>query len=56
MGTGNEREGGGVFFTTDLCQHLSHWCISKVCILLIVPVGLKDQQFQDFDVSNKKKT
>ncbi len=39
MGTGNEREGGGVFFTADLCRHLSHWRFSKVCILLIVPVG-----------------
>jgi hypothetical protein len=39
MGTGNEREGGGIFFTADLCRHLSHWRFSKVCILLIVPVG-----------------
>ncbi len=39
METGNEREGGGIFFTADLCRHLSHWCFSKVCILLIVPVG-----------------
>jgi hypothetical protein len=39
MGTGNEGEGGGVFFTTDLCRHLSHWRFSKVCILGIVPVG-----------------
>ena len=36
MGTGSEREGGGVFFTADLCWHLSHWRFSKVCILLIV--------------------
>jgi hypothetical protein len=39
MGTGNEGEGGGIFFTADLCRHLSHWRFSKVCILLIVPVG-----------------
>jgi hypothetical protein len=39
MGTGNERNGGGVFFTADLCRHLSHWRVSKVCILLIVPAG-----------------
>jgi hypothetical protein len=39
MGTGNEGEGGGVFFTADLCRQLSHWRFSKVCILLIVPVG-----------------
>jgi hypothetical protein len=38
-GLGGEREGGGVFFTTDLCRHLSHWRFSKVCVLLIVPVG-----------------
>ncbi len=56
MGTGNEREGGGIFFTADLCRHLSHWRFSKVCILLIVPVGQKGQQFQDFEVSNKIKT
>ncbi len=25
MGTGNEGEGDGVLFTTDLCQHLSQF-------------------------------
>jgi hypothetical protein len=39
MGTVNEGEGGGVFFTADLCPHLSHWRFSKVCMLLIPPVG-----------------
>ena len=39
MGTGNEREGGGVFFTADLCRNLSHWHFSKVCVLSIGPVG-----------------
>ena len=39
MGTGNEGEGDGILFTADLCRHLSHWRFTKVCILLIVPVG-----------------
>jgi hypothetical protein len=50
MRTGSVREGGGVFFTADLC-----WHFSKVCILLIVTVGQKGQQAQNFEVSNKKK-
>ncbi len=33
------KGGGGVFFIADLCWHLSHWRFSKVCVLLIVPVG-----------------
>ncbi len=39
MGIGNERERGGVFFTGDLCRHLSHWRFLKICVLPIVPVG-----------------
>jgi len=29
IGTGNEREGGGVFFTADLCRHLSTGVFQK---------------------------
>jgi hypothetical protein len=57
-GWGLGVKGRGVaYFLPQTCADIYHtMAFFKVCVLLIVPVGLKGQQFQNFEVTNEKKT